>query len=62
MILDEEVSVPPPTHVPRPPDRRTFLRFTAGAASWFQLAQVPPGMRYADAEAAQGVGRARPRR
>jgi len=38
------------------------VRLLPRAASWFQLAQVPPGMRYADAEAAQGVGRARPRR
>ena len=40
MILDEEVSVPPPTHVPRPPDRRTFLRFTAGAAAVIPLSAL----------------------
>lgn len=38
------------------------VRLLPRATSWFELAQVPPGMRYADAEAAQGVGRARPRR
>lgn len=37
------------------------VRLLPRAASWFELAQVPPGMRYADAEWAQGVGRARPR-
>lgn len=37
------------------------VRLLPRAASWFELAQVPPGMRYADAEHAQGVGRARPR-
>jgi hypothetical protein len=35
------------------------VRLLPRAASWFELAQVPPGMRYADAERAQGVGRAR---
>lgn len=34
------------------------VRLLPRAASWFELAQVPAGMRYADAEAAQGVGRA----
>lgn len=34
------------------------VRLLPRAASWFELAQVPPGMRYADAEQAQGVGRA----
>lgn len=37
------------------------VRMMPRAASWFELAQVPPGMRYADAELAQGVGRGRPR-
>lgn len=37
------------------------VRMLPRAAAWFELAQVPPGMRYADAESAQGVGRARPR-
>ncbi|GAA4527555.1 hypothetical protein GCM10023160_23960 [Brachybacterium paraconglomeratum] len=37
------------------------VRLLPRAASWFELAQVPPGMRYADAEQAQAVGRARPR-
>lgn len=37
------------------------VRLLPRAAAWFELAQVPPGMRYADAERAQGVGRARPR-
>lgn len=37
------------------------VRLLPRAASWFELAQVPPGMRYADAEREQGVGRARPR-
>jgi len=36
-------------------------RLLPRAAAWFELAQVPTGMRYADAEAHQGVGRARPR-
>lgn len=34
------------------------VRLLPRAAAWFDLAQVPPGMRYADAERAQGVGRA----
>lgn len=34
------------------------VRLLPRAASWFELAQVPPGMRYADAEQLQGVGRA----
>lgn len=38
------------------------VRLLPRAASWFELAQVPPGLRYADAEEAQGVGRARTRR
>lgn len=33
-------------------------RLIPGAARWFEIAQVPAGMRYADAEIAQGVGRA----
>lgn len=37
------------------------VRLLPRAAAWFELAQVPTGMRYADAEQAQGVGRARPR-
>lgn len=37
------------------------VRLLPRAAAWFELAQIPPGMRYADAERAQGVGRARPR-
>lgn len=37
------------------------VRMVPRAAAWFELAQVPPGMRYADAERAQGVGRARSR-
>ncbi|WP_394214626.1 hypothetical protein [Brachybacterium vulturis] len=37
------------------------VRMLPRAAAWFELAQVPAGMRYADAERAQGVGRARPR-
>ena len=37
------------------------VRMLPRAAAWFELAQVPPGMRYADAERAQGVGRARAR-
>ncbi|MDN5899449.1 MAG: hypothetical protein L0H74_05215 [Brachybacterium sp.] len=37
------------------------VRMLPRAAAWFELAQVPPGTRYADAERAQGVGRARPR-
>lgn len=36
------------------------VRLLPRAAAWFELAQVPPGIRYADAERAQGVGRARP--
>ena len=35
------------------------VRLLPRAASWFELAQVPTSMRYADAERAQGVGRAR---
>jgi hypothetical protein len=35
------------------------VRLLPRAASWFELAQVPPGLRYADAERAQGVGRSR---
>lgn len=35
------------------------VRMLPRAASWFELAQVPRGMRYADAEAIQAVGRAR---
>lgn len=35
------------------------VRLLPRAASWFELAQVPPGMRYADAERSQGVGRGR---
>ena len=38
------------------------VRLLPRAASWFELAQVPAGMRYADAERAQAVGRARTRR
>lgn len=34
------------------------VRLLPRAAAWFELAQVPAGMRYADAERAQGVGRA----
>lgn len=37
------------------------VRLLPRAGSWFELAQVPPGMRYADAEHAQAVGRARAR-
>lgn len=37
------------------------VRLLPRAASWFELAQVPPGVRYADAEEMQGVGRARRR-
>ncbi|MFC7374419.1 MULTISPECIES: hypothetical protein [unclassified Brachybacterium] len=37
------------------------VRLLPRAGRWFELAQVPPGMRYADAERAQGTGRARPR-
>lgn len=37
------------------------VRLLPHAAWWFEIAQVPAGMRYADAEAAQGVGRARRR-
>lgn len=37
------------------------VRLLPRAAAWFELAQVPSGMRYAEAEQAQGVGRARPR-
>lgn len=36
------------------------VRLIPRAAWWFEIAQVPAGMRYADAEAAQGVGRSRP--
>ncbi|WP_114854734.1 hypothetical protein [Brachybacterium sp. YJGR34] len=35
------------------------VRLLPRAAAWFELAQVPPGLRYADAERFQGVGRAR---
>lgn len=35
------------------------VRLLPRAAAWFELAQVPVGMRYADAERVQGVGRAR---
>ncbi|MGY5764491.1 hypothetical protein ACXET9_04730 [Brachybacterium sp. DNPG3] len=35
------------------------VRMLPHASWWFDSAQVPAGMRYADAEAAQGVGRAR---
>lgn len=38
------------------------VRLIPRAAWWFEIAQVPPGTRYADAEAAQQVGRAAPRR
>ena len=34
------------------------VRLLPRAERWFELAQVPAGMRYADAEQAQGVGRA----
>ena len=34
------------------------VRLLPRADRWFELAQVPSGMRYADAEQAQGVGRA----
>lgn len=37
------------------------VRLLPQAAWWFEVAGVPAGMRYADAEAAQGVGRARRR-
>ncbi|MDN5687504.1 MAG: hypothetical protein L0G94_12665 [Brachybacterium sp.] len=37
------------------------VRLLPHAARWFELAQVPPGTRYADAERIQGVGRARSR-
>ena len=37
------------------------VRLLPRAAAWFDLAQVPAGMRYAEAERAQSVGRARPR-
>lgn len=37
------------------------VRLLPRAAAWFELAQIPPGMRYADAEQMQGVGRARRR-
>lgn len=37
------------------------VRLMPRARWWFEMAQVPPGMRYADAEQAQGVGRARSR-
>jgi len=36
------------------------VRLIPRAAWWFEIAQVPPGTRYADAEAAQQVGRASP--
>ena len=35
------------------------VRLLERAAEWFEIAQVPSGMRYADAERAQGVGRSR---
>lgn len=35
------------------------VRLLPHAGRWFELAGVPPGMRYADAERIQGVGRAR---
>ncbi|APX31728.1 hypothetical protein BH708_02215 [Brachybacterium sp. P6-10-X1] len=35
------------------------VRLLPHAARWFELAQVPTGARYADAERIQGVGRAR---
>lgn len=35
------------------------VRLLPRAARWFELADVPAGMRYSDAERAQGVGRAR---
>lgn len=35
------------------------VRLLERAAEWFEIAQVPSGMRYADAERAQGVGRYR---
>lgn len=37
------------------------VRLLPHAGRWFELAQVPPGTRYADAERIHGVGRARPR-
>lgn len=37
------------------------VRLLPRAAAWFDLAQVPAGMRYAEAERVQSVGRARPR-
>lgn len=37
------------------------VRLLPHASRWFELAGVPPGTRYADAERIQGVGRARPR-
>lgn len=37
------------------------VRLLRQAAWWFEIAQVPRGMRYAEAEAHQGVGRARRR-
>ncbi|MGP5125094.1 hypothetical protein ACTXKL_01000 [Brachybacterium tyrofermentans] len=37
------------------------VRLLPHAARWFELAEVPVGMRYSDAEQAQGVGRARQR-
>src|SRR5699024_4849103 len=36
------------------------VRLRPHAQGWFELAGVPPGTRYADAERIQGVGRARP--
>lgn len=36
------------------------VRLLPHAQRWFELAGVPPGTRYADAERIQGVGRARP--
>lgn len=38
------------------------VRLIPRAAWWFEIAQVPPGTRYADAEVAQQVGRAAPGR
>lgn len=37
------------------------VRLLPHAGRWFELAQVPPGTRYADAERMHGVGRARTR-
>src|SRR5699024_6256596 len=36
------------------------VRLRPHAQRWFELAGVPPGTRYADAERIQGAGRARP--